>query len=318
MEFLVTLYRDSLQTPWGFRLEGGKEFRTPLCIQRVFTGTPASSDLLRGDIITSIHNEDANELFHNEANELIRTSGGSLHLGIRRNPGAEQLQFQPFQSYKKTMDFSTHFMSFSAPEEEDVSKRYRNSQIEHYKSPKPVFSQTGSPFLPEYQPFTVGECSSVQRRIENRLAPKTELSYSKPSYPKFNNTNNAAQPYVDRRMIGNIQQNLTRAVHAPGHFIQRQSSSSVPALPKTHIKVGKYDVKTFANQPGVMSKSPSIGSNSGALNQNSSPLPPKVVMKQYNSPIGLYSNNTIKEEMNKQLNFNNNFSNDNTNSSSQF
>lgn len=325
MEFLVTLYRDSLQTPWGFRLEGGRDFKTPLTIQRVFTGTPASSDLLRGDIITSIHNEDANYLFHNEANELIRTSGGSLHLGIKRNPGAEFLQFQPFQSYKKTMDFGggSNFVSFTAPQEEDVSKRYRNSQmdtINHYKNPKPAFSQTGSPFLPDYQPFTVGECSSVQRKIENRLAPRTELNYSKPSYPRFNNTNSAAQPYVDRRMIGNIQQNLTRAVHAPGHFTQRPSSSSVPALPKTHMKIGKYDVKSFANQPGIISKSPSISSNHGALNQSSSPLPPKVVVKQYNSPIGLYSNNTLKEELNKQIQFTNatEFSNANTNSASEF
>jgi len=84
MEFTVTLHRDSLQTPWGFRLEGGRDFRAPLSIQRVFVGTPASSDLMRGDIITSIHNEDANFLYHQEANELIRNSGGSLYLGIRR------------------------------------------------------------------------------------------------------------------------------------------------------------------------------------------------------------------------------------------
>lgn len=35
MEFVVNLYRDSLQTPWGFRLEGGKDFKAPLSIQRV-------------------------------------------------------------------------------------------------------------------------------------------------------------------------------------------------------------------------------------------------------------------------------------------
>lgn len=83
-EFLVVLYRDSLQTQWGFRLEGGQDFNQPLTIQRVFQGTPASSDLLRGDVITAIHNEDARFLQHQEANELIRNSGGSLTLGIKR------------------------------------------------------------------------------------------------------------------------------------------------------------------------------------------------------------------------------------------
>ncbi len=31
----VTLQRDSLQTPWGFRLQGGADFRTPFSVNRV-------------------------------------------------------------------------------------------------------------------------------------------------------------------------------------------------------------------------------------------------------------------------------------------
>ncbi len=34
-DYNVTLYRDSLSTPWGFRLEGGRDFHAPLTIQRV-------------------------------------------------------------------------------------------------------------------------------------------------------------------------------------------------------------------------------------------------------------------------------------------
>ncbi len=35
METVITLYRDSLSTPWGFRLEGGRDFKAPLTVQRV-------------------------------------------------------------------------------------------------------------------------------------------------------------------------------------------------------------------------------------------------------------------------------------------
>jgi hypothetical protein len=31
----VTLQRDSLQTPWGFRLQGGADFRTPFSVNKV-------------------------------------------------------------------------------------------------------------------------------------------------------------------------------------------------------------------------------------------------------------------------------------------
>ena len=34
-EYSVHLHRDALSTPWGFRLQGGKDFKAPLTIQRV-------------------------------------------------------------------------------------------------------------------------------------------------------------------------------------------------------------------------------------------------------------------------------------------
>ena len=36
-EVQVRLQRDSLTTPWGFRLQGGKDFKAPLTVQRVST-----------------------------------------------------------------------------------------------------------------------------------------------------------------------------------------------------------------------------------------------------------------------------------------
>ena len=83
-QYNITLTRDSLFTPWGIRLEGGRDFNAPLSIQRVFPGSPASGELLPGDIIVSIQNRDACYLLHGEAEELIRKSGGSVHLTIRR------------------------------------------------------------------------------------------------------------------------------------------------------------------------------------------------------------------------------------------
>ncbi len=33
----VNLQRDSLQTPWGFRLQGGADFRSPFIVNKVST-----------------------------------------------------------------------------------------------------------------------------------------------------------------------------------------------------------------------------------------------------------------------------------------
>ncbi|XP_074647046.1 uncharacterized protein LOC141903065 isoform X2 [Tubulanus polymorphus] len=82
--FNVRLYRDGLQTAWGFRLQGGKDFNQPLTIQRVFTGSPAEGELQRGDIISAIDNYDTTSLSHKEAQDIIKKSGGQLLLSVRR------------------------------------------------------------------------------------------------------------------------------------------------------------------------------------------------------------------------------------------
>lgn len=323
MDFQITLQRDSLSTPWGFRLEGGKDFKAPLTIQRVFAGTPASSDLMRADIITSIHNEDASFLFHQEANELIRNSGGSLVLGIRRNPANATLQFQPFQSYQKKQGFgipivnNKYFSTFTLPTDDDIHNRYRSHQIEKYSNPKPILSQTGSSHLPNYQPFTVGECSSVQRFTQSK-GPHVNIMFANPSYPKIASTNACAAPYMDRRMIGNIQQNLTRAVHAPVTMTSYLGKSMGSLNPQDRMKVGKYEVKTFSNNMNF-SKAPSQASDRSQNQFSTSSNPqPRIVTKQYNSPMGLYSNSTMKEEFTKQSQAADHFNNQTTNSSSEF
>ena len=47
-EFQVRLDRDALNTPWGFRLQGGKDFNAPLTVQRVSTHTTLSHYRVQG------------------------------------------------------------------------------------------------------------------------------------------------------------------------------------------------------------------------------------------------------------------------------
>ncbi|CAD5124109.1 DgyrCDS12411 [Dimorphilus gyrociliatus] len=100
-EFQVRLYRDSFSTPWGFRLQGGKDFKTPLTIQRVFVGSPAEGELHRGDIINAIENYDASHMTHKQAQDVIKGCGGSCSLRIKR--GGSQYNaaptMQPFTGY---------------------------------------------------------------------------------------------------------------------------------------------------------------------------------------------------------------------------
>jgi len=80
----VQIYRDSLNSPWGFRLAGGKDFNAPLIVQRVQPGTPSETHLERGDVILSVEGTDVTNFSHAEALALLNRGGGNLTFGLIR------------------------------------------------------------------------------------------------------------------------------------------------------------------------------------------------------------------------------------------
>uniref|UniRef100_A0A8C1QYB7 PDZ and LIM domain 7 n=1 Tax=Cyprinus carpio TaxID=7962 RepID=A0A8C1QYB7_CYPCA len=80
--------------PWGFRLQGGKDFNMPLTMSRVTPGGKAAQTGVGvGDWLVSISDANAEEMTHVEAQNKIRAATDSLTLTLSRafNPaGGEQ------------------------------------------------------------------------------------------------------------------------------------------------------------------------------------------------------------------------------------
>ncbi|XP_054107859.1 PDZ and LIM domain protein 7 isoform X12 [Callithrix jacchus] len=73
--------------PWGFRLQGGKDFNMPLSISRLTPGGKAAqAGVAVGDWVLSIDGENAGSLTHIEAQNKIRACGERLSLGLSRQP----------------------------------------------------------------------------------------------------------------------------------------------------------------------------------------------------------------------------------------
>nr|KAF6481449.1 PDZ and LIM domain 7 [Molossus molossus] len=73
--------------PWGFRLQGGKDFNVPLSISRLTPGGKAAqAGVAVGDWVLSIDGENAGGLTHIEAQNKIRACGEHLSLGLSRQP----------------------------------------------------------------------------------------------------------------------------------------------------------------------------------------------------------------------------------------
>lgn len=107
-EFQVVLQRDSLSTPWGFRLQGGLECQAPLTVQRVFVGGVSDGRLQRGDVVTSIESYDATHMYHQQAEDLIRAARNNMTLTVRRGQTQNALYGDFNDSAKPAFKVASH------------------------------------------------------------------------------------------------------------------------------------------------------------------------------------------------------------------
>ncbi|XP_055602937.1 PDZ and LIM domain protein Zasp isoform X13 [Uranotaenia lowii] len=80
----VRLQRNQGQ-PWGFRLQGGKDFSSPLVLQRVNGGSVADQvGLMAGDALVKVNSTEVFNLRHKEAQDVIMGAGNSFELTVSR------------------------------------------------------------------------------------------------------------------------------------------------------------------------------------------------------------------------------------------
>uniref|UniRef100_A0A671UU16 PDZ and LIM domain 7 n=1 Tax=Sparus aurata TaxID=8175 RepID=A0A671UU16_SPAAU len=71
--------------PWGFRLQGGKDFSMPLTVSRLTPGGKAAqAGVGVGDWVVSIDNANAEDMTHVEAQNKIRAATDSLSLTLSK------------------------------------------------------------------------------------------------------------------------------------------------------------------------------------------------------------------------------------------
>ncbi|XP_042363670.1 LIM domain-binding protein 3b isoform X2 [Plectropomus leopardus] len=72
--------------PWGFRLQGGKDFNMPLTISRITPGSKAVGvSLAQGDIISAIDGVSTEGMTHLEAQNKIKSATSKLALTMQKS-----------------------------------------------------------------------------------------------------------------------------------------------------------------------------------------------------------------------------------------
>ncbi|KAM6263056.1 LIM domain-binding protein 3 isoform 7-T8 [Spheniscus humboldti] len=72
--------------PWGFRLQGGKDFNMPLTISRITPGSKAAqSQMNQGDLVVAIDGVNADSMTHLEAQNKIKSASHNLSLTLQKS-----------------------------------------------------------------------------------------------------------------------------------------------------------------------------------------------------------------------------------------
>ncbi|XP_021052758.1 PDZ and LIM domain protein 5 isoform X2 [Mus pahari] len=111
--------------PWGFRLQGGKDFNMPLTISSLKDGGKASQAHVRiGDVVLSIDGISAQGMTHLEAQNKIKACTGSLNMTLQRASAAAKAE--PVTVQKPTV---TSVCSESAQELAEGQRRGSQGDI---------------------------------------------------------------------------------------------------------------------------------------------------------------------------------------------
>ncbi|KAG8435041.1 hypothetical protein GDO86_013128 [Hymenochirus boettgeri] len=72
--------------PWGFRLQGGKDFNMPLTISRVTPGSKAAqSNVNQGDLVVAIDGVSTDGMTHLDAQNKIKSASYNLNLTLQKS-----------------------------------------------------------------------------------------------------------------------------------------------------------------------------------------------------------------------------------------
>lgn len=126
--------------PWGFRLQGGKDFNMPLTISSLKDGGKASQAHVRiGDVVLSIDGISAHGMTHLEAQNKIKGCTGSLNMTLQRASAAAKPE--PVAVQKGEPKEVVKPVPITSPA---VSKVTATANMAYNKAPRP-FGSVSSP-----------------------------------------------------------------------------------------------------------------------------------------------------------------------------
>lgn len=266
--------------PWGFRIQGGRDFNTPLSISRVNDGGKAHLvGLLTGETITEINGNPTAGQVHVSCQKLIKNTGTTLSLTIDRStarPNAPAIKAYvppPKVSIVTKTQFTPLHQQVTAPKPEphlEKPSAVAAALARHSPSPPPIPSPP-----PESMDFPPPPPTNFSQ-IASSSSFSSDLSFPQPPKPEPVKTHfiPKAPSIIERPSVLSSRREIEKA---------SQKFDAKPVFPKS-----------FSKLPSPGSSSSTVPSSfSSNQNQFSAPIQPKTSMtmqmnnlKLANDPAG--------------------------------
>ncbi|XP_005110066.2 PDZ and LIM domain protein 7 [Aplysia californica] len=279
------LERTDGSTTWGFRMQGGKDFSSPLTIQRVDPGSLAAKCGLQvGDIILKIGNAATEPLRHKEAKQTIVDSGNRLDLLLQRIRAKRQ---------KNGWGGSGGYDRFNGPQI-NTNWNPQPAAVSPVAPPAPAGKQN---FNPTPRPF--GSQAPARPNYENNLSQQTQnLSISsRPAEPLA--YQNAAEKYSEQEDPQDPSQYQSKSFKYLQNLMDEGRELNTALKPRNTAAS-----MPSMNKPPEPAPAPSAAPIAAPIGPGSKPGTVKAIVSQrYNNPLGLYSNENASTQLEGQSKF---------------
>ncbi|XP_045512015.1 PDZ and LIM domain protein 3 isoform X1 [Pieris brassicae] len=283
--FVVTLRRETRETNWGLRLVGGSDLATPLIVTRVTPGTPAGRDLTRGDIIAKVDDYDARDLRHEDAQNLFKNAKNQIKLVVQRSSSSPQY-YSPSPSYMGRVTPSFYYTYEDSEREGPRGAPTHRSPIQNSvpppfrtPSPKPGNAWRGPESLPRSTPLLQPQYS-LQQEGEYRTVM---LSPDSARNEDVVDESITSQPYRTTPLV------------LPGAKVRREPGPTESYL-RHHPNPAMRAPPHHDYRDTLMRQKVAESVLQRVVGEDAN----KVVHKQFNSPINLYSEQNIANSIRQQ------------------
>ncbi|XP_074649484.1 PDZ and LIM domain protein 5-like isoform X2 [Tubulanus polymorphus] len=294
MQISAKLDRTDSSTPWGFRLQGGKDFSRPLTIQRVTPGSLADKcGLKAGDVVAKISGVDTTSVFHKEAQQAVINSGNYLELVLQRGGASsyyapDSYSYPTFSEAAQPSPYSSQAYNnpasnYSSSPASGIGSQMSNLSLNRSPQPFRSYEDTspgyggGAPYHPRKSPTF--EQNSIKKKSPPTEAPPPVPEIPPPVPPPPSNMTNGKPGVV-------VSSETLKLIKQEDEGVDDKQDVTTHSrtfrLLQQQLDSGTYNPQ---EHPGGKRMSPILTKERSESPKSQS----KFVPKQYNSPIGLYS-----------------------------